>query len=231
MTKSQVHPSNLILILVLAILVILGCKGSGKLSNNVENTKAFGRPVFPASEVCSYPKGSVLDKYGTFNQTWRKANFPSKEIEALNPNLLYSCSEQTIGITGTPNDIELEISYAALGSMAEGAYRVSVDYWITSNSSIPFKTDQKLREEILVPFCDDIAKKALKTSLSRSIVAKLINVERIGSPTGSIAQPTCEPLGQGFICVTENMSPSANLLGFKIFANEESYKSFQSGGT
>lgn len=218
------------LILVVSLLIFLGCQDSAKSSRNNRENKGFGGPVFPASEVCNYPKGGVLDKYGSFNQVWQKARFPSKESEAINPNLLYSCAEQTIEVPDTTNDTKLEISYSALGSVAEGAYRVSVDYWITSDTSIPFSTDQKLRSEALIPFCNEITKKALKTSLPKGIVAKLQNVERIGSPTGVVAQPTCEKLGSGFVCIAENMSETGNLVGFKIFASEESYQSYRNDG-
>lgn len=223
MTKPFTNLTNLTIILAISIFITLGCKDSSNINSNVNETKVIGGSVFPANEVCSYAKGSVLDKYGSLIKKWEE------DVESKDPNARYFCepTDKSIKIVDSLNNIEVSIDYDAWGNNPQGAYIIKLEYWAKSDTSIRLDVEQALRIKNLIPYCKDITKKALKTPLSQSLVEKLQNPKSISSPTGVRAKPFCEKVGQGFVCVTSNISQSDNLIDFKIFASEESYQGYQ----
>jgi hypothetical protein len=228
--KYSLNSLNIFIIFTIFTFIAIGCKeqDGGNNANTIPKSdiNAIVGNVFSSNEVCSYPNGILSEKYGRFNQSWLKSkNDP-------NPNTQYYCSpsEKSVKIYDTMNDVEVSISYSALGSNQKGAYRISIEYWITSNSNIPLNVDQEYRRKNLIQFCSEITKKSLKSNLSKTMVERLQNQKRIGSPAGvEIAKPFCEKLAQGFVCVAENISQKDNLLGFKIFASEEAYQNYIDG--
>lgn len=227
MTKPSINLTNLSIILTVMIFITLGCGNSSNTnsstSSSANQTKVIGGSVFPANEVCSYAKGSVLDKYGSLIKKWEE------DVGSKDPNARYFCepTDKSIKINDFVNDIEVSVDYDAWGNNPQGAYIIKLEYWAKSDTSIRSDVEQALRIKNLIPYCKDITKKALKTPLSQSIVEKLQNPKSISSPTGVRAKPFCEKVGQGFVCVTSNTSQSDNLIDFKIFASEESYQGYQ----
>jgi hypothetical protein len=215
---------NLTIILLTAVFFILGCKDTNSSSgtNTSSNIKVIGGFVFPSNEVCQYADSGIISKYGILNLKW------GKSVEGKDPNVQYYCKplEKSIRVTSVLEETEITLNYDAWGSSNQGAYTISVEYWAKSDTKINNETDQATRANVLIPYCNEIAKKALKANLPKTIIERLQNKKRRGSPTGTAAKPFCEKLGQSYVCVDEIMEQTDNLLRFQILANNEAYQAY-----
>lgn len=227
MTTPITNPNNLIITLVILIFIILGCKNSSDTNSNANNPKIIGGDVFPANEVCNYPKGSIAEKLGKFKQNWYKVPDPDWN----DPNTLYGCGGgyEYIKSKDYANDFEVSLGYTSLGSRPEGAYRIGTEYRVMWERDFPAKAESAFRTNTLIPFYNEISKKALKQPLSTTMTKKITSIKRGDFREDGKSNRLCEKLGQGFVCVSDSTNPTAQgiwYIDFKIFASEESYQNY-----
>ena len=228
MTNSFKNLVNLAIIVTIFIFITLGCKDSDNTNsnintgNNVNDTKVIGGPVFSANEVCSYARGSFSEKYGSLVKKWEE------DFESQDPNATYFCEPAVKPIEIRDyflKDIIIKVDYNAWGNNPQGAYIIKLGWTAESDTNVPTDIEQSLRKELFIPYCKDITKKALKTSLPKNIVKKL-QTPNLPDRSAEIEKKLfCEKVGQGFVCVkSERTNKLYNYIDFKIFASEEAYQ-------
>lgn len=216
--------------------VVISCKDTNTNTNsNIKNNniKAIEGAVFPANEVCNYPKGSILEKFGRLNQYWKKDNFIKDNDPKSDPNLKYSCGGYDYYHIKTLKDVEISIGYNALGSKSEGSYRIAIEYQASWQGTYPASSEKLARDNFLIPFCNEITKKALKQSFSSAMTKKIQSIRQFDALKDDQSNLFCEKLGEGYVCVYESTAnpdtKNDSFIDFRVFASEEAYQSFKEG--
>ena len=151
-----------------------------------------------------------------------------EDTESQDPNAVYFCEPTTKPIEINDyflKDIIIKIDYNAWGNNPQGAYIIKLGYTAESNTNVPTNLEQSLRKEFFIPYCKDIIKKTLKTTLSKNMLKKLQNPNLPNRSTDVKNKHFCEKAGQGFVCIkSERSNKLYSFIDFKIFASEEAYQ-------